>query len=103
MRLSVDGSWNTSRSSRTKVKAKRERGAAPAHPGASTIPPNKQTPAAPNHHVNLARPGIDTVFDEFFDYGSGSFDHFAGRNLAGHSFRKQSNATHGIEAGSSEQ
>src|SRR5438132_1702234 len=53
----------------------------------------RNSPAS-DQDLDLARTGVDAVFDEFFHHGSRTLHHFAGRNLAGDDVWQQANAAH---------
>jgi len=49
---------------------------------------NERNSTAPNHNVDLARAGIDAVFNQFLHHGSRALDYFASCDLAGDSIRE---------------
>src|SRR5438874_10844910 len=55
---------------------------------------NQRNTAATNNDIDLASAGVETVFNQFLYDGRRPFHHFAGRHLAGHGLRKQSDPAH---------
>src|SRR5689334_4305803 len=51
------------------------------HPAAVVGHANQPSAAALNFNTQLGRPGIQRVFDQFFDYRSRTLDNLTGRNL----------------------
>jgi hypothetical protein len=55
---------------------------------------NQRNSAATDHDIDFTSACVDAVFDQFFHYRRRAFHHFAGRHLAGHGLRQQSNPAH---------
>src|SRR5438128_10530805 len=72
------------------------------HPAAVVDYADERNSPASDQDLDLARTGVDAVFDEFFHHGSRTLHHLAGRNLAGDDVWQQANAAHGIRSQSSE-
>jgi hypothetical protein len=64
------------------------------HPAAVVDYADERNSPASDQDLDLARTGVDAVFDEFFHHGSRTLHHFAGRNLAGDDVWQQANAAH---------
>src|SRR5713226_6224579 len=80
----------------------REKRVIAIHPAAVVDHADERDSTALDQDLDLARTGVDAVFDEFFHHGSGTLHHFAGRNLAGDDVWQQANAAHGIRGRRSE-
>ena len=64
------------------------------HSTAIVYYPDDGNAAAPNQDVDLACAGVDAVFHQLFDHRSGTFHHFAGRDLTGDDLWEQANPAH---------
>jgi hypothetical protein len=57
---------------------------------------NERNSPAANQNLDLARAGIDAVFNQFLRHGTGALDYFASRDLAGNGVWEQSDSAHSI-------